>query len=395
MSHLPLRKEKNCLNCGSSVKGRFCSNCGQENTINHPSFHYLFTHFASDLVHYDSGFWKTMKTLLFRPGKIINDYLSGKRKTYVPPVKLYIFVSFIAFFLPHILPGFSEDKGEEKQLISKKFEGIEAGGFKNIKTVAELDSIQNILPADKKIDSVELSVLKMVLTNVDKAETEENKNSKKAVIDLGDQRKIEFIKEDGTGFNFNDKYKNIKSVKEFDSVHNSLPPGQRMNRLFKPMARKLTELNDRGLYDGDKFKEKFQESFVHNLPKALFIYLPIFAFFLWLFHDKKKWFYYDHGVFTLYYFSFILILTILNILIDRFLLASYHYFSIDLVDFVGVPAFIILFAYAFFYFFRSHSRVYQERKIVSRAKSLLLFGINCFFISLILVIYTIFTFMMM
>lgn len=59
MSRLPLRKEKNCLNCGHFVKERFCPNCGQENAINRPSFHYLFTHFAGDLVHYDSGFWKT------------------------------------------------------------------------------------------------------------------------------------------------------------------------------------------------------------------------------------------------------------------------------------------------------------------------------------------------
>src|SRR5690606_29216275 len=106
MSHHKLRKEKNCLNCGATVEERFCPKCGQENAINRPSFHYLFTHFFEDLFHYDSGFWKTVKNLLFRPGIIIKEYLSGKRKSFVPPVKLYIFISFAAFFIPFILPDF-------------------------------------------------------------------------------------------------------------------------------------------------------------------------------------------------------------------------------------------------------------------------------------------------
>ena len=31
MSHLPERKEKDCLNCGTTVFGKYCHVCGQEN----------------------------------------------------------------------------------------------------------------------------------------------------------------------------------------------------------------------------------------------------------------------------------------------------------------------------------------------------------------------------
>ncbi|MGM5630438.1 DUF3667 domain-containing protein [Apibacter raozihei] len=68
---------------------------------------YLFKHFAEDLVHYDSKFWQTIKYLLFYPGKLTNDYLSGKRKSQVAPVKLYIFISFLTFFVTAILPDFT------------------------------------------------------------------------------------------------------------------------------------------------------------------------------------------------------------------------------------------------------------------------------------------------
>ena len=109
MSHGKLREEKNCLNCGHIVEEKFCPNCGQENTETRRPFHYLFSHFIEDLTHYDGQFWGTIKNLLFKPGKLTQTYLEGKRQRYVPPVKLYIFISFITFFLFSIIPPFIID----------------------------------------------------------------------------------------------------------------------------------------------------------------------------------------------------------------------------------------------------------------------------------------------
>ncbi|MEF9478726.1 DUF3667 domain-containing protein [Chryseobacterium sp. 1B4] len=104
MEHGKLRNDKTCLNCGYQVAKRFCSHCGQENIENRPSFHFLFTHFIEDFTHYDGQLWKTILYLFTRPGVLTEDYLSGKRQLYVAPVKLYIFISFITFFLSNILP---------------------------------------------------------------------------------------------------------------------------------------------------------------------------------------------------------------------------------------------------------------------------------------------------
>ena len=138
------------------------------------------------------------------------------------------------------------------------------------------------------------------------------------------------------------------------------------------------------------------EKLSHNLSKVLFIYLPFFAFFLWLFHSKKKWLYYDHGIFTLYYFSFLLVLITFNILVN-WMTTSISLLIPSLENiFTLISLFVNLFSggYAFFYFFRAHSRVYGERKLISRVKSFSLFWINSFFILLILMVYTLFTFMM-
>ena len=105
MSKEKLRKDKTCLNCKHQVEKRFCPNCGQENTEITKSFHHLFTHFFKDLTHYDSSFWKTIIYLFFKPAALTKEYLSGKRLSFLAPIRLYIFISFITFFLISLFPN--------------------------------------------------------------------------------------------------------------------------------------------------------------------------------------------------------------------------------------------------------------------------------------------------
>ncbi|MFN3020938.1 DUF3667 domain-containing protein [Chryseobacterium sp. TY3] len=79
------------------------------------SHSFLFTHFIEDLTHYDGQFWGTIKNLLCEPGKLTNTYLEGKRQMYVPPVKLYIFVSFLTFFVFAFFPTI--DPQQKKMMV--------------------------------------------------------------------------------------------------------------------------------------------------------------------------------------------------------------------------------------------------------------------------------------
>ena len=108
MSKSALRKDKTCLNCRHVVEMRFCPNCGQENTDSRKTFHHLFIHFFEDLTHYENAFWRTIRNLLFKPAALTKEYLSGKRLSYLAPVRLYIFISFLTFFLFTVIPD-SED----------------------------------------------------------------------------------------------------------------------------------------------------------------------------------------------------------------------------------------------------------------------------------------------
>ncbi len=56
-----------------------------------------------DLLDLDSRFMRTLKPLLFKPGRLTRDYMEGRRFRYAPPMRLYIFSSIVFFLLAALL----------------------------------------------------------------------------------------------------------------------------------------------------------------------------------------------------------------------------------------------------------------------------------------------------
>ncbi|HET6565789.1 MAG TPA: DUF3667 domain-containing protein, partial [Xanthomonadales bacterium] len=82
-----------CLNCGTELAGPFCYYCGQPDKNLMRFFPVLLRELLADFLDFDSRFARTMKPLLFHPGKLTRDYLDGRRFRYTPPLRLYIFAS--------------------------------------------------------------------------------------------------------------------------------------------------------------------------------------------------------------------------------------------------------------------------------------------------------------
>lgn len=315
MGHDHLRKDKECQNCGYTVEVEYCSKCGQKNTETRQSFTHLVAHFAEDFTHYDGAFWKTIKYLIFRPAKLTKEYLEGHRMRYVPPVKLYIFISFVTFLLIGIL--------SDKEYLENEESG--SGLFK----------VENKTTTEKK-DSKEMNLEERI------------------------------------------REKEYNSLKEMDSIEKTLPKEQRMNYISYTLSKaafKAEEMDKKNVK-----AEIFVEAFTHILPKVLFIYMPIFTFWLWLFHSKKRWYFFDHGIFTLHFFSLLLLL----LLIIRVLTWSLSHISETIYSYsYGILPFL-LFVYSLFYFFRSHRIMYGENKAISRLKSSFIFIINTVCIAIVL-----------
>lgn len=292
-----LRDDDECQNCGYTVELAYCTKCGQKNTETRQPFHHLFTHFIEDLVHYDGAFWKTIKHLLFRPGKLTREYLEGKRQTYVPPVKLYIFISIITFFSLSVLASFEKEepkkptKQAEKEAQTVHFSG------KKFTSVKELDDYQQNSSEDERLDFVSYWFVKNAIAGVD--------------------------------------------------------------------GKEVTSKN-------------FYETLFKVLPKILFLYMPVFAFWIWLFHGKKRWYFFDHGIFTLHYFSMLLLVIFINTAILNILGLI---IPVDIYTVFDSVLSFLIFCYFIFYFFRAHRKLYGEKRWISRTKCLILFFINMILLS--------------
>jgi hypothetical protein len=128
-----------CMNCGTELMGPFCYYCGQPDKNLMRFFPVLLRELLEDFMDFDSRFMRTIKPLLFKPGRLTRDYLDGKRFRYVPPLRLYIFSSIAFFFLAAILAGnsitiTSDDEAEgglhigktDKEELHEALEGLEA-----------------------------------------------------------------------------------------------------------------------------------------------------------------------------------------------------------------------------------------------------------------------------
>jgi hypothetical protein len=330
MSKHKIRENKTCQNCGAFIEKSYCPKCGQENSESRQSFHHLFTHFIFDFIHYDSSFWRTTKALFLSPGKLSAEYMKGKRKSYVNPFTLYIFISFAAFFIPTLLPNVSNvSYGDEKK--------IEASVRHN--NEEEQKQVKNI-----------------------KIQKDESKDEEDDIIDLFDDSSSEEV-----AFRIDSAYRMRPAERQIISPDNVI---------YKTSLTILSNIND------EHKLENAIEFFTHNIPKVLFVYMPLFAFWLWVFHDKKKRFYFDSGIFTLHFFSVVLLtITIVNILMH-------------IIDFINIDSTlpeVLLYGfttlYITFYFFRGNRVFYEEGRATSNIKSFLLMGINTFFIAITFLLY--------
>jgi hypothetical protein len=100
-----LRPSPSCLNCGVAVATRFCAECGQENTDYRVSLGRLLGDLFEELFQLESRLWRTLWTLVRRPGLLTREYNAGRRVRYTTPLRLYLLCSVTYFFVGSVTPA--------------------------------------------------------------------------------------------------------------------------------------------------------------------------------------------------------------------------------------------------------------------------------------------------
>lgn len=97
-----------CENCGALLQGRFCARCGQSviNPVRHAG-HALEEVFES-FWHLDGRVFRTLRDLLV-PARVACSYLAGHRARYIAPLRLFVILSVLTFFVAQVTIQLDQD----------------------------------------------------------------------------------------------------------------------------------------------------------------------------------------------------------------------------------------------------------------------------------------------
>lgn len=94
----PDSQVNSCINCGSSISAKYCSNCGQRSGVKRITFKESWFDFWSRIYGLDGMFPRTIRDLTIRPGIVTRKILDGNRVMYYGPVG-YFFLMVTLFIV--------------------------------------------------------------------------------------------------------------------------------------------------------------------------------------------------------------------------------------------------------------------------------------------------------
>ena len=95
------QEEHDCATCSTHYTGNYCPRCGQSASIGRYSFKNAILLFLNVWGLGNRGMFRTLRDLIFRPGYMIRDYLSGMQMAYFPPFKMLFLLTALSVIVAH------------------------------------------------------------------------------------------------------------------------------------------------------------------------------------------------------------------------------------------------------------------------------------------------------
>lgn len=347
MSNQQLRKETNCLNCGHEVAERFCSHCGQENIEVRESFWQLLVHFFNDFTHFDGKFFSTIRVLILKPGKLTREYISGKRASYLHPIRMYLFISFAFFILQYLIPsptdndelndGHVATRDSVVRLLDKKINELNQNITDSTSEIKQLLIKEKVIRLGKKRWLLQKDSSKLNEIYVEFLDTVLTKSGMIGNINIGPST-------DDT----------IVSASLYELSQQKLPPEKRDGMFMHFINKKIAGVREK--YSGEEgtLLLDWESRFSLYLPKMLFVSLPITAWILLLLYvRRKKWWYTEHAILTIHLYCGIFLLLTLQLFASSIL----HSLQLPTTkDWVETALYFCILVYLFFTLYRFYQQ---------------------------------------
>ena len=357
-----LRKSLKCLNCGTSMEDyNYCPECGQINTTKQVPLKLFFHDILGDYFTFDSRFFRSFIPLLRQPGHLTNEYNSGRRVSYILPLRLYLFVTILFFFIISLQGkiGFSnlEPPAEENQVANKDsiqaiFTKYDAQIPEDVQAslISDIDDIYKLTKKKREIKFSAVDSLNLLLSDFDATISDSSRDEltsaimsnfklypKKGRRNKGNEKKV--LKEILENSEFLSKAK--KTDQLFNAIDSRFRFKKKINQakgpsfliegpdtgitvdgtpvdsledgLYKTFLLKANSLVKRG-EDGGRL---FWQEVLNQIPKVMFLILPIFALILKVLYIRKKIFYINHLIFSLHAHTILFLYLLFAILFPK------------------------------------------------------------------------------
>jgi hypothetical protein len=277
----------NCPNCETELSEdfKFCPSCGQPNHSHKVPIRHFLLDLLEGFFHFDTKLLVTLRDL-FIPGKMTSQYNQNKRARYVPPIRLYIFISFFFFLLLSIR---SEESSEDNFIVvNSENDTIIKGDITGKADTTGNYQLEALKTSDQKQQRVDgyLDLKSSVASSenhfiISGDATDES--------DTTGNYLLEALKTSDHPQQLADKYIDLKYANS--------------SWLTKKIQRNILLFNA-GKYDKAAFNHRIQKA----VSYSMFLLMPVLALFLKLLYRRRKVFYSEHLIFSLHLHTLIFIL---------------------------------------------------------------------------------------
>jgi len=365
---------KSCENCHQALNGPFCANCGQSTDSTLKYFWVVIMHLLDDIFSFDSRASRTLWPLIARPAFLTNEYFAGRRVHYVPPLRLYLFISIVFFitlkFFVTADDGSAININNKEEVTTQVKTHIkqletERNSLKN-STLESPDELAEITRLDEDV-----AKFNNYLADLNREYTSgQNKQLIKIARELVE---LEFDKaEDVLSSKEQERFETLvdKRIKVLngDLISEELTIGnnedgslsfdflsEEKNKKLNEFSKELTEKAEKA-FNSDT--GPLIDQVIGKLPQLMFILLPLFAVLLKVMFIFSKRLYMEHLTVALHSHSFIFITVLLSEVIELSggsIVATHP----ALANFAGQVA-GVLYLWIPIYLFIMQKRVYKQ-----------------------------------
>lgn len=340
-----------CANCHADLQGEYCAACGQRHE---PHIHTV-AHFAHEAVesisHADSRLWRTLWYLFSRPGFLTKEFFAGKRVSYLPPFRLYLVIS-VVFFIVVGLGGGGHEGDEVTVEKPRSAEDVAA-----MRELADQFENQTFAPMSEAQRQKLSSHLREIATTEEAKLAEQKAAAPVAGAATTPESKADAAADEDREVNIMTGEGVQNGIEDFcDGFRRSIA-----NDKQGVTAKQRGVIRWCKRYEAQGFSA-LGTALVHNIPRAMFVFLPLLALFMKVMYWRPKRYYVEHLLLMVHNHAFVFMIMAAAMLIG-------------MIPFVGDYAWIlywIVFFYMTWYIYKAMRNVYGQGRALTLGKFFLM-----------------------